>query len=280
MAVPIYYRREMASQREVRILCLTFTTGKHVMADFTPTQGYLAFIRAYTDLHGSPPAESEIAAAMCVAPPSVNQMVKMLEKKGLINRQPGQPRSLQVLVPEDEIPPWNNRKQATRSARPVNQPSHIAVSPAAPPASMYVLSISLLSGLISKKFANKVVSRVIEIRGDQTLEQLHYAIFKAYDRWEDHLYEFQFGKRPFDPGGPNYGVPSPRLGKKREGDARSTKLDDLDLNLGRVFGYRFDFGDDWFHQVQVDRIEKAIPTVTYPRVIRRVGKSPPQYCDE
>ena len=30
----------------------------------------------------------------------------------------------------------------------------------------------------------------------------------------------------------------------------------------------------------VDRIERAIPTVTYPRVIRPVGKSPPQYCDE
>ena len=80
------------------------------MADFTPTQGrYLAFIHAYTNLHGYPPAESEIAAAMCVSPPSVNQMVKMLEKKGLILRQPGQPRSIQVLVPEDEIPPWNKR---------------------------------------------------------------------------------------------------------------------------------------------------------------------------
>src|SRR5436305_10892624 len=63
------------------------------MSDFTPTQGrYLAFIQAYTNLHGYPPAETEIAAAMCVSPPSVNQMVKMLEKKGLILRHPGQPR--------------------------------------------------------------------------------------------------------------------------------------------------------------------------------------------
>ena len=57
------------------------------MAHFTPTQGrYLAFIHAYTNLHGYAPAESEIAAAICVSPPSVNQMVKMLEKKGLIQR--------------------------------------------------------------------------------------------------------------------------------------------------------------------------------------------------
>ena len=88
------------------------------MADFTPTQGrYLAFIHAYPCLHGYPPAESEIAAALCVSPPSVNQMVKTLEKKGLILRHPGQLRSLQILVPEDEIPPWNNRKQAKSPVR-------------------------------------------------------------------------------------------------------------------------------------------------------------------
>jgi hypothetical protein len=46
----------------------------------------------------------------------------------------------------------------------------------------------------------------------------------------------------------------------------------------RVFGYWFDFGDDWYHQVQVERIEQAIPTVTYARIIKRVGKSPPQYA--
>jgi hypothetical protein len=251
------------------------------MAEFTPTQGrYLAFIRAYTNLHGYAPAESEIAAAMCVSPPSVNQMVKLLEKKGLIQRQPGQARSIQVQVPEHEIPPWNGRKQATSPARPDNQPSSVAAVPAAPPANLYVVSIFLVSGPTSKKFANKEISRAIEIRGDQTLEQLHFAIFKAYERWDDHLYEFQFGKRPLDPDGPNYGVPSPRARKKGDGDARTTQLDDLDLNPGRVFGYSFDFGDDWYHQLQVDRIEKAIPTVTYPRVIRRGGKSPPQECDD
>jgi SOS-response transcriptional repressor LexA len=94
------------------------------MADFTPTQGrYRAFIRAYTNLHGYPPAESEIAAAICVSPPSVNQMVKALEKKGLIQRQPGQPRSIQVRIPEDEIPLWNGRKQAKKreAAHPIRR---------------------------------------------------------------------------------------------------------------------------------------------------------------
>src|SRR5256885_16761649 len=98
-------------------MAMTFRTRDDAMADFTPTQGrYLAFIHAYTTLHGYPPAEAEIAAAMCVSPPSVNQMVKTLEKKGLILRQPGQARSLQILVPEEEIPPWGSRKQPSKSA--------------------------------------------------------------------------------------------------------------------------------------------------------------------
>jgi hypothetical protein len=251
------------------------------MADFTLTQGrYLAFIHAYTRLHGYPPAESEIAVAMCVSPPSVNQMVKMLEKKGLIVRHPGQPRSVQVLVPEDEVPAWGNRQPTRSRAHPGNPPSHPVVPTPAPPANLYVVSVHLLSGPISKKFATKEVSRVIEIRGDQTLEHLHHAIFQAYDRWDEHLYEFQFGKRPFDPNGPNYRTPIEDQEKQGAGDARTTTLDELDLKPERVFGYWFDFGDDWYHQVQLDRIEQAIPTVTYPRVIKRVGKSPPQYAGQ
>jgi hypothetical protein len=251
------------------------------MADFTPTQGrYLAFIHAYTTLHGCPPAESDIAAAMCVSPPSVNQMVKMLEKRGLVLRHPGQPRSLQVIIPEDEIPPWNNRKQATSPALPKKKPSRVAIAQALPPANLYVLSVYLTDGPVSEKFANKETSRVIEIRGDQTLEQLHETIFKAFDRFDNHMFEFQFGKRPFDPEGLTYGIAHEKERKKGEGDARVTKLDDLNLKPKRVFGYWFDFGDDWFHQIQVERIEKAIPTVTYPRIIKRVGKSPPQYREE
>jgi Mn-dependent DtxR family transcriptional regulator len=74
------------------------------MPAFTLTQGrYRSFIRAYTTLHGGPPAEAEIAAAMYVSPPSVNPMVKELEKKGLIARQPGLPRTSRVLAREQDI---------------------------------------------------------------------------------------------------------------------------------------------------------------------------------
>src|SRR6478752_5048268 len=74
---------------------------------------------------------------------------------------------------------------------------------------IYRLEIFLISGPIAKRFAqkNRVVSRMILIRGDQTLQDLHYAIFDAFGRWEEHAYEFQFGKGPMDPKGPRYVLP-------------------------------------------------------------------------
>jgi DNA-binding MarR family transcriptional regulator len=73
--------------------------------NFTPKQGqYLAFIDAYTRVHGRPPAEWEIQRHFGVTPPSVHQMVLTLERAGFIRRQPGVPRSIEVLVAPENLP--------------------------------------------------------------------------------------------------------------------------------------------------------------------------------
>jgi len=73
--------------------------------DFTPTQGqYLAFIDAYTRVNLRPPAEADIQRRFGVTPPSVHQMILTLERAGLIRRQPGVPRSIEVLVPPQQLP--------------------------------------------------------------------------------------------------------------------------------------------------------------------------------
>jgi len=72
---------------------------------FTDTQGqYLAFIDAYTRVHGRPPAESEMQRHFRVSPPSVHQMVLTLERLGLIRRQPGVARSIEVLLAPEDLP--------------------------------------------------------------------------------------------------------------------------------------------------------------------------------
>jgi SOS-response transcriptional repressor LexA len=66
---------------------------------FTGRQGqYLAFIDAYTRVSGRPPAEADLQRHFGVSAPSVHQMVVTLERAGLIRRQSGVARSIEVLV--------------------------------------------------------------------------------------------------------------------------------------------------------------------------------------
>jgi DNA-binding MarR family transcriptional regulator len=73
---------------------------------FTEKQGqYLAFIWAYMQINRQPPAERDMQRYFGVTPPSVHQIVLTLERTGLIRRQPGVARSIQLLVEPNAIPP-------------------------------------------------------------------------------------------------------------------------------------------------------------------------------
>src|SRR5580704_1064139 len=72
---------------------------------FTEKQGrYLAFIYTYSHMFRRPPAETDMQCHFQVSPPAVHQMIMMLERNGLIRRQPGVARSIQILVPPEDLP--------------------------------------------------------------------------------------------------------------------------------------------------------------------------------
>ena len=73
--------------------------------NFTDKQGqYLAFIHAYRSLHRRPPAEADMQRHFAVTPPTVHQMVLKLEQLGFIRRTPGQARSIELLLPLEQLP--------------------------------------------------------------------------------------------------------------------------------------------------------------------------------
>lgn len=146
---------------------------------------------------------------------------------------------------------------------------------------IYELEVSLTGGPVTEAFvqANPAVSRTIEVRGDQTLEQLHNAIFDAFDREEEHLYEFQLGgRRPMDRKARQYVMPMADDGESA-GLVTRTTLDDLGLKKRQVLRYWFDFGDDWWHEIRVTDVREESGGGEYPRVTARTGQSPPQYGD-
>ena len=87
------------------ILCPDAGRHEQPSARYTAKQGrYLAFIHHYANLHGMAPTEHEIQHFFRVAPPTVHQMILTLEKKGLVQRTPGEARSIKVLVPDNQLP--------------------------------------------------------------------------------------------------------------------------------------------------------------------------------
>jgi len=64
------------------------------------------------------------------------------------------------------------------------------------------------------------------------------------------------------------------------GRVDQTTIESLGLKKGKHFGYWFDFGDDWWHQINVEAVEDKVIKGKLPRVTKRVGKSPPQYAEE
>ena len=74
--------------------------------EYTPRQGqFLAFIHYYSKLNGCPPAEEEdMVRYFKITPPSVHQMVVTLEKHRLIERVPGQARSIRLLLTREDLP--------------------------------------------------------------------------------------------------------------------------------------------------------------------------------
>lgn len=72
---------------------------------FTDRQGqYLAFIYAYTQVNGQPPAEADMQRYFAVTAPSAHQMVLTLESRGWLRRTPRRARSIELLLPPEALP--------------------------------------------------------------------------------------------------------------------------------------------------------------------------------
>lgn len=238
------------------------------MADVTPTQGrYLAFIHAYTEGFGLPPAESEIADATGVSPPSVNQMMKTLEKKGFIRRQPGVPRSIEILVARDVFPQWKG-KRIRRTVKDWTLASPAARHPGLArgvKAAIYRFKITLQD-------TDPAVWRRIETK-DVTLEQLHALIQTAMGWTNSHLHQFEIaGARYTDP---RFITDLDDFGAI---DYSGLRVSDLVAMHGAKLrmGYEYDFGDGWQHKVVLEKVTESEPGISYPRCVDGRRACPPE----
>ncbi len=69
------------------------------------------------------------------------------------------------------------------------------------------LRVELLSGA-GQEFEDDYIVRVIDMRPKHTLEKLHSALFNAFNRYGDHMYEFSFAaNQSYSEKAVRYGIP-------------------------------------------------------------------------
>jgi hypothetical protein len=112
--------------------------------------------------------------------------------------------------------------------------------------------------------------RRLLVRSDTSLGKLHLIIQAAMGWWDEHLHQFIVGRT-------YYGIPDPDyLDDMEMRDESRVKLSQIVSGEGFKFRYEYDFGDDWLHQVLVEKILPPEPGQTYPVCIKGRRACPPE----
>lgn len=113
--------------------------------------------------------------------------------------------------------------------------------------------------------------RLLRVPDAYTLHQLHRVLQVVFSRLDSHLYAFEIDGR-------RYQLPNPDWDLKAEDSAR-TRLRDLELGAGAEFVYVYDFGDDWRHDVRVEKVMPMPPEHGRdwsPRLLEGARAAPPE----
>ncbi len=129
---------------------------------------------------------------------------------------------------------------------------------------IWTIKIKLLSG----RYADADWEGSLEIESSSSLLALHYAIQRAVNFDNDHLYRFFVARTP----------------RSREtidlDDESSVTIEQVfPLEKGRKLFYLFDFGASWLFQVSRSRKKpfEAKQGIEYPRLVGQTGEKPEQY---
>jgi len=119
-----------------------------------------------------------------------------------------------------------------------------------------------------------IVWRVIEIPEDKTLHQLHFAIQKTFNWYNDHLYSFFMSNIRMDRSS-EYTSP---IEPENSPVSTGVRLKDLGLSLKKKFLYVYDFGDNLDHEIEVLGFGETDNYHKYPQLIGAFGAVPEQYA--
>lgn len=116
-------------------------------------------------------------------------------------------------------------------------------------------------------------SRTLAISSNANLDELAYAILKAFAFDSDHLYEFSY-KNVY---GLTESISHPYAENEMGLFTSDRRVGDMPLYVGMNLTFLFDFGDNWEFLLVVEAFDPEGKPPSQPKVIGREGKPPKQY---
>ncbi|MDQ7903477.1 plasmid pRiA4b ORF-3 family protein [Phytohabitans sp. ZYX-F-186] len=129
------------------------------------------------------------------------------------------------------------------------------------PAPIYQIKIGLQG-------AKPPIWRRLLVPADVSLASLHHAIQLSFG-WEDshlHVFDTPYG---------DFGIANRELGHRAE---KPVTLEQVAPQAKDKIRYVYDFGDDWVHDILVEKVLDRDPTLTYPRCVGGRRAAPPDDC--
>jgi hypothetical protein len=120
---------------------------------------------------------------------------------------------------------------------------------------------------VSLRHMKPPVWRRLQVPSTTNLAELHHIIQAAMGWYDCHLHQFEVD-------GVDYADPAHMLDETTD-EARRTLAR---MQVGQRFAYWYDFGDDWWHDITVESVERADPALTYPRCVTGRRTCPPEDC--
>jgi Plasmid pRiA4b ORF-3-like protein len=121
---------------------------------------------------------------------------------------------------------------------------------------------------ITLKDIRPPIWRRVQVPGNIMLASLHDVIQTAMGWSDAHLHEYEVD-------GQRYGIPDPDWDDGQVRPEHKVRLADV-ADAGSRLLYTYDFGDDWRHLIEVEKVDAPEPDVELPRCLAGRRGCPPE----
>ncbi|MBI2862549.1 MAG: plasmid pRiA4b ORF-3 family protein [Chloroflexi bacterium] len=131
--------------------------------------------------------------------------------------------------------------------------------------------ISVYQLTVTLKDSKPPIWRRIQVQSELSLYKLHRVLQVVMGWTDSHLHQFIIGGR-------YYGAPDPEFEDMEVVNERRVKLSQVVAYEKERFVYEYDFGDNWLHQITVDKILPPAAGKGYSVCLAGKRSAPPEDC--